>query len=121
MMGLLALAVAAVGLYSVLSYLVAQRTHEIGVRLALGASGVAIVRLVMRSSFAMAVTGVAIGLSLALAAGRFIAPLLFETSPRDGMVFAAVATSLLLVTVLASALPALRARRVDPLEAMRAE
>jgi predicted permease len=121
LMGLLALTVAAVGLFSVLSYLVAQRRHEIGVRLALGATGTAIAGLVMRSSLAMVVTGVAIGFTLALAGGPFVAPLLFDTSPRDGLVYTAVAVSLLLVAVLASALPVLRARRVDPLEAMRVE
>lgn len=121
LMGVLALLVAAVGLYSVLSYLVAQRTHEMGVRLALGATAASIAGLVMRRSLSLALAGILIGLLLALAAGRFVAPLLFDTSPRDGMVLASVAASLILVALIASALPALRARRVNPLEAMRAE
>jgi predicted permease len=121
MMGVLALLVAAVGLYSVLSYVVAQRRHEMGVRLALGATGGAIARLVMRSSFAMAAAGIAIGLALALAGGRFIAPLLFDTSPRDSLVLAVVTISLVSVAILASILPGLRARRVDPMEAMRVD
>ena len=85
LMGVLALLVAAVGLYSVMSYLVAQRTHELGVRIALGASGGNIVSLVLRSSVGMALLGIAIGLGLALAAGRFIEPLLFNTSARDAV------------------------------------
>ncbi|HSA54318.1 MAG TPA: FtsX-like permease family protein, partial [Gemmatimonadaceae bacterium] len=121
LMGVLALLVAAVGLYSVLSYLVAQRTHEVGVRLALGATGGSIVRLVMRHSLAMALAGITIGIALSLAAGRFVAPLLFDTSPRDGIVLASVAGSLIVVALAASLLPALRARRVDPLEAMRTD
>lgn len=121
LMGVLALLVAAVGLYSVLSYLVVQRTHEMGVRLALGATGASIVALVMRHSLAVALTGIAIGLALSLAAGRFIAPLLFDTSPRDGLVLGGVAASLLVVALAASLLPALRARRVNPLEAMRTD
>jgi len=121
MMGVLALIVAAVGLYSVMSYLVAQRTREIGVRLALGAQGRSIVLLVLRNSVGMAAAGVAIGLVIALWAGRFIAPLLFDTSPRDAGVLVGGATTLLAVSVLASAIPALRAKRVNPIEALRSD
>ena len=121
LMGLLALVVAALGLYSVMSYLVAQRTHEIGVRIALGARGGNIMGLVLRNSVGMAGLGVVIGTTLALWAGRFVAPLLFDTSPRDPVVFGGVAAVLLAVAVLASVLPALRARRVNPMEALRAE
>jgi predicted permease len=121
LMGVLALVVAAVGLYSVMSYLVAQRAREIGVRIALGARGGDIVALVLRNSIGMAALGVAIGIALALWAGRFIAPLLFDTSPNDPVVIGGVAAILLAVAVLASVLPAMRAMRVDPMEALRAE
>lgn len=121
LMGVLALLVAAVGLYSVMSYLVAQRTHELGVRVALGASGANIVQLVIRGGVGMAALGVAIGLALALVLGRFIAPLLFDTSPRDVRVLGGVAVSMLAVALLASWVPAMRARRVNPLTALRSE
>jgi ABC-type antimicrobial peptide transport system permease subunit len=121
LMGVLALVVAAVGLYSVMSYLVAQRTHEIGVRIALGARDGDILTLVLRSSLGMAGLGVVLGLGLAFASGRFVAPLLFETSPRDPVVFGGVAAAMLAVALLASVLPAIRARRVNPMEALRAE
>jgi predicted permease len=121
LMGVLALVVAAVGLYSVMSYLVAQRTREIGVRLALGAQGRSIVLLVLRNSVSMTATGVVIGLAISVWAGRFVGPLLFETSPRDGGVLLAGAATLLAVSVLASAIPALRAKGVNPIEALRAD
>jgi len=121
LMGVLALVVAAVGLYSVMSYLVAQRTREIGVRLALGAQARSIVLLVLRNSVSMAAVGVAIGLVIVLWAGRFIAPLLFDTSPRDAVVLLGGAATLLAVSVLASAVPALRAKRVNPIEALRSD
>ena len=121
LMGVLALIVAAVGLYSVMSYLVAQRTREIGVRLALGAQASSIVLLVLRNSVSMAAAGVAIGLAIALWAGRFIAPLLFDPSPRDAGVMLGGAATLLAVSVLASAVPALRAKRVNPIEALRSD
>jgi ABC-type antimicrobial peptide transport system permease subunit len=121
LMGILALLVAAVGLYSVMSYLVAQRTHELGVRIALGASGRNIVSLVLRSGVGMALLGIVIGLGMALIAGRFIEPLLFNTSARDAGVLAGVAVTLFGVAVLASVLPAMRAKGTDPMEALRTE
>lgn len=119
--GVLALVVAAIGLYSVLSYLVEQRTQEIGVRIALGARVGNIVRLVLRDSLGMTLLGITIGAALALISGRFLQALLFEASPRDPAVFVTVAASLILVAVIASVLPAWRANRVDPMEALRAE
>jgi predicted permease len=121
LLGLLALLVAAVGLYSVMSYLVAQRTQEMGVRIALGASAGSIVMLVLRTSGGMALAGIGIGLVTALATGQFIQPLLFETSSRDPVVLGGVAAMLFAIAVLASVVPALRAKRVDPMEALRAE
>ncbi len=119
--GVLALVVAAVGLYSVLSYLVEQRTQEIGVRMALGARVGNIVRLVLRDSVGMTLLGITIGAVGALIGGRFLQPLLFEASPSDPSVFATVALSLTVVAVIAGVLPAWRANRVDPMEALRAE
>jgi predicted permease len=119
--GGLALVVAAVGLYGVVGYNVAQRMHELGVRIALGARSSAILRLVLSQGLAFAVAGVAIGLALALAASRWIEPLLYKQSPRDPLTYAAVAIAMGIVAVLASALPALRAVRADPNRALRAE
>ncbi len=119
--GLLALLVAGLGLYSVLSYLVAQRTHELGVRIALGASARQIVGLVLRRSMGMALTGMALGFMAALYAGPLVERLLFETSPRDPGVFLATAALLAGSALLAGLIPALRARRVDPMRALNAE
>jgi ABC-type antimicrobial peptide transport system permease subunit len=105
----------------VVGYNVAQRMHELGVRIALGARSSAILRLVLSQGLAFAVAGVAIGLALALAASRWIEPLLYKQSPRDPLTYAAVAIAMGIVAVLASALPALRAVRADPNRALRAE
>ena len=121
LMGLLALVVAAGGLYSVMSYDVTHRTHEIGVRMALGARPVDVMRLVVRSGLALAASGVILGFGLALLAAHLVEPLLFDTSPRDPAVFAVVAMALITLAVLATVPPAARARRVNPAEAMRAE
>jgi putative ABC transport system permease protein len=119
--GLLALAVAAIGLYSVVAYNVAQRTHEMGVRVALGARVRDVVSLVLRDGLALGASGLAIGGAVSLGAARWIAPLLFKESARDPIVFATVAVVLLAATITASWFPALRAARVDPQEALRAE
>lgn len=119
--GGLALIVAAVGLYSVVAYNVEQRRHELGVRLALGAQRAAIVRLILRDGIAAAVIGLAIGLGLALAGGRFIEPLLFQVAPDDPVVLGIVGATLLSVAGAAALVPALRGVRVDPVEALRAE
>jgi len=119
--GVLALVVAAVGLYSVTAYGVVQRTHELGVRVALGAEAGDLVRLVLGEGLRLAGIALALGLAGALVAARFVAPLLFETSSRDPLVLASVAAVLLLTSVAASALPARRAARVDPNIALRDE
>lgn len=119
--GLLALVVAAVGLYSVMSYLVAQRRHEFGVRIALGARSTDMRRLVLGGGLTVAVAGVALGIGGALAAGRFLQPLLFETSAHDPLVYTIVGLTLVVIAALASLGPALRAERVDPLDALRTE
>jgi ABC-type antimicrobial peptide transport system permease subunit len=121
LMGVLALVVAAVGLYSVMSYVVTHRTHEIGVRMALGARPSDVATLVMRSGLALAIGGMTLGFGLALVAATFAEPLLFHTSPRDPAVYAVVAVTLVTMAVLATALPAIRARRVNPVTAMREE
>jgi predicted permease len=119
--GGLALLVAAIGLYSVIAYVVTQRSHELGVRIALGAQVGNIVRLVVRYGVGLALVGILIGTVLAINAGRWVEPLLFDTSPRDPVTFGVVAAVLLLVALVASLVPAWRASRVDPIEALRAE
>ena len=119
--GLLALLVAAVGLYSVIAYNVAQRTHELGVRVALGAQSPDVVRLVVGEGIRVSVIGVAIGTIVALGAARYIGPLLFSVSPKDPLVFTAVGGLLLTVAVAASLVPAWRASRVDPSVALRGD
>jgi predicted permease len=119
--GVLALLVAAVGLYGVISYNVAQRMHELGVRIALGAQGRDVVRLVVGQGVRFALAGVAIGLGLALLAARWIQPLLFQQSARDPATYGVVAAILLAVALLASAVPAVRATRADPNSALRSD
>jgi predicted permease len=119
--GSLALLVAAIGLYSVISYTVAQRTHEMGVRVALGAQSVDVVRMILRQSVSLSAVAVALGIAIALGASRWVAPLLFETSPRDPVVYASVAGVLLLVALVAALAPALRAARVDASVALRSD
>ena len=119
--GLLALTLAAVGLYSVIAYNVVQRTHEMGVRLALGAQVPDVVRLVVGQGIRHGVAGILIGCAFALVAARWMKPLLFDESPRDPAVYAIVTTVLLAVAVTASLIPARRAARVDPNIALRSE
>ncbi len=119
--GGLALVVAAVGLYSVVAYGVVQRTHELGVRVALGAQERDVVRLVLGEGLRLAAVALVLVTAGAVLAGRYVAPLLFQTSPRDPQILVAVAALLLVTSVLASALPARRAARVDPNLALRVE
>jgi putative ABC transport system permease protein len=117
--GLLALALAAIGLYSVISYNVTQRTHEMGVRVALGAQGRDVIRLIVREGLGVVVPGVVLGAIIAAVAGKWLGPLLFEVSPRDPQVISGVVATLIVVAVAASWIPATRASRVDPNEALR--
>jgi predicted permease len=117
----LALVVAAVGTFSVVAYLVEQRNHEIGVRLALGARAANLIALMMRGPIALSAIGAFGGAAIALVAGRVVESLLFDTSPQDPAVIGGVAALLIGVSVVASTLPALRVRRVDPMEALRDE
>jgi predicted permease len=119
--GLLALVLAGIGLYSVIAYNVTQRTHEMGVRVALGAQTADVVTLVVREGLRMVIAGVVLGGAAALVAGRWVAPLLFNVSPKDPPVLATVVVVLVAVGVVASWLPAARAARVDPIEALRAD
>jgi putative ABC transport system permease protein len=119
--GVLAMVLAAIGLYSVLAYNVAQRTHELGVRRALGAQVADIVRLVMTDGLRVAAVGVAIGAAVAFWAGKWVQPLLFGVSSKDPMVFGVVAAVLAAVAVAASWIPAVRASRVDPNVALRVD
>lgn len=120
-LGLLALVVAAVGLYGVISYNVAQRTHELGVRIALGAQSGDVVRLVVRQGISFAAAGVAIGLALAMVSARWIQPLLFNEPARDPYTYGVVSALLIVVGFAASAVPALRATRADPNTALRSD
>jgi putative ABC transport system permease protein len=119
--GLLALTLAAIGIYGVLSYSVSKRTREIGVRVALGATGGEVAALVVREGMIMTAIGIVIGLAAAAGLTRFLASILFEIQPGDLPTFAAVSVILFAVALAATWLPARRAASVDPLVALRAE
>jgi len=119
--GVVALVIAAVGLYSVMAYWVSQRTHEIGVRMALGARQTDVVRLVGAQASRPILIGLAFGVVAALVATRWITDLLYETSPRDPFVFIVAAVVLAGAAILASIVPARRSASVDPATALRSE
>jgi ABC-type antimicrobial peptide transport system permease subunit len=116
-----AAALSAIGVYSVLAYLVGQRTKEIGVRLAIGASPSGVVWLFVREGMALTGVGLAAGLAGALAADQWIRSLLFDVTPADPTTFAGVACALTIAAALATYLPARRAARVDPTDALRTD
>jgi predicted permease len=117
----IAVLLAATGAYGVISYSVAQRAHEIGIRMALGAGRADVVRMVLRQGLALCLGGVAAGFVTALAATRLLASLLYGVHPADLLTFATVALMLGAVALVASCLPAWRATRVDPMQALRDE
>ena len=119
--GMLGLVSAAAGVYGLVSYDVTQRTREIGVRIALGATARSVVKLILGSGLRVILIGVAVGAAAAIASGRVIASLLFDTSPYDPTALLATAATLVGVALLASLIPAWRAARVDPVQALRAE
>ena len=120
-LGLLALLVAALGLYSLVAHAVASRTRELAVHVALGARRSAVVALVLRGGLGLAVLGLAVGVLLALAVGTRLGGLLFHTSPRDPLVYAAVVATLLLAAATACIAPTRRALRIDPARVLRDE
>jgi ABC-type antimicrobial peptide transport system permease subunit len=119
--GLLALLLASVGIYGVTSYAVAQRTREMGIRSALGATAQDLVLLLAHQSMRVVLIGAGIGLVLALAAAQLLTSQLYGVSATDPLTFLAMPTALLLVALLATLVPARRATRIDPADALRTE
>ena len=117
----IALLLGAIGIYGVISYMVSLRTREIGVRIALGAQTAQVRRMVVRQGLGLAVVGAAIGLVGAVGLARLISSLLYGITPYDPLTLATVTLGLLVVAAVASWLPAMRAARIDPIEALRAD
>jgi len=119
--GLLALAMACIGLYGVVSFDVSRRLRDIGVRLALGAQRVNVIWQVLRTALVVSLAGIAAGLAATVAATRMLAALLFDVTSRDPLTLAVAAALLLLTAMAASFLPAHRASRIDPIVVLRAD
>jgi putative ABC transport system permease protein len=119
--GLLALSLAALGLYGVMSYSVNQRTRELGIRISIGAKRRDVLKLVLGQTLVLAAVGIAGGLVTAIAVTRFAASLLYGISPADPATFTLIAVLLLLVSLMAGYFPARRATRIDPTIALRSE
>ena len=118
---LLALILGAVGIYGIVSYSVTQRTHEIGIRMALGAQAGNVLSLILRNGLTLVLTGIVIGVAGALALTQFLTTLLFGVTPTDSITFVVVCAVFFVIAMVASLIPALRATRVDPLVALRYE
>jgi ABC-type antimicrobial peptide transport system permease subunit len=119
--GFIAVFIAAIGLYGVLAYSIAQRTREIGVRMALGASRTAVVGMVLREVLTITGWSVAVAIPLALALGNFVKSQLFGISYRDPLILGVVTLAIAIVALLAACVPARRAVRVQPITALRYE
>jgi ABC-type antimicrobial peptide transport system permease subunit len=119
--GLLALALACVGIYGIMAYTVSQRTNEIGIRLALGAHRQQVRAMVLRQATRLAIVGVIIGVAASLALSRLVKSMLYGLKPTDPISIIGAAALLLTVALIASWLPAFRASRVEPMEALRHE
>jgi putative ABC transport system permease protein len=119
--GLLALVLAAIGLYGTMAYTVTQRTREMGVRIAMGASHGSVLSLVVGGAMRLVGAGIAIGVAISLLVTGSLERLLFEVGPRDVSIYTIAPTALLLIAAAASYLPARRATRVDPVNALRVE
>jgi putative ABC transport system permease protein len=118
---IIAVTLAVIGMYGVISYSVSQRERELGIRMALGAPRVAVRRMVLKQGMVLAVVGTALGLVAASGMTKFLDTLLFEVEPTDPLTFGAVAVGLLSTALLACYVPARRATRVDPMVALRSE
>lgn len=119
--GAVGLTLAAIGLYGVMSYSVRSRTREIGIRMAVGAKPIVVMRMVLRQGLSLTAIGLAIGIVIALSVGRFAASVLYDTSGSDPLTFSAVSAVLLVTAVIAILIPAVRAAEVQPMDALRYE
>jgi ABC-type antimicrobial peptide transport system permease subunit len=119
--GGLALLLASIGLFGLMSYSVARRTNEIGIRMALGAQKQQVIRMVLSESIWMVSIGIVIGIAAALAAGRLVKTLLFGLNPADAITIGIAISTMIVVSALAAYLPARRASRVDPMTALHYE
>ncbi len=119
--GVLAMILAAIGIYGVISYTVAQQTREIGIRIALGAAPRRMLGLILKQGLRRTVAGIALGIAAAAALTRVTTAMLFEVSATDPLTFAAISLLLFIVALAAAAIPARRAMRIDPLVALKAE
>ena len=117
----LALVLTMVGLYGVMSYAVARRTREIGLRMALGAQRTAVLRMILREAFALIILGIALGAASVLAAGSLVASTLYGVAPRDPLILSVVSAGMAVAGLFAAYVPALRAASIEPMQALRSE